>query len=253
MRAVWTLTFILCAVLSTQMAEAGRTGLKLSISKKDVDLANRTLYFRINRPADSAEIKVYSTEGRLLVERTKLYDGARPGTRLSITWPELLGQDSENFRIELKVTDVDEYWIGWEVIRFYLEIPHEEVVFETAKWDIRPSEAPKLDDALKILIPAIKKHGKLMDCKLYVAGHTDTVGSLADNRELSNRRARSIANYFASHGVQGIPIMARGFGEELLAVETGDNVAEARNRRALYILATFPPEMSGPGSWQKVK
>jgi outer membrane protein OmpA-like peptidoglycan-associated protein len=252
MRAIWTVMFVLFTVLAAPPADAGRKGLKLSISKKDVDLTNRTLYFRLNRPVDSAEIKVYSTDGKLLVERTQLYNGARAGSRLSIAWPRLLGDDAENFRIELKVTDVDEYWIGWEVVRFYLEIPHEDVVFETGKWDIRPSEAPKLDEALSILIPAIKKHRKNMDCHLYVAGHTDTVGSLADNRELSRQRARSIARYFASHGVKGIPIYVRGFGEELLAVTTGDSVPEARNRRAEYILATFPPEMSGPGSWQRL-
>lgn len=253
MRAVWTLAFVLLAVSIAGTADAGRKGLKLSIDKKDVDLAGRTLYFRLNRPVDSAEIKVYSTEGKLLAERTELYNGARAGTRLSIGWPKLLGENADNFRIELKVTDVDEYWIGWEVIRFYLEIPHEEVVFESGKWDIRPSEAPKLDEALRILIPAIKKHAKNMDCHLYVAGHTDTVGSLADNRQLSLQRARAIARYFSQHGVKGIPIFVRGFGEELLAVDTGDNVDEERNRRAIYILATFPPEMSGPGTWQRLK
>ena len=253
MRALLSIVLVLLTVFSVQVVDAGRKGLKLAITKKDVDLTNRTLYFRLNRPVDSAEIRVFSTDGKLLAERTQLYNGARAGSRLSISWPELLGANAENFRIELKVTDVDEYWIGWEVVRFYLEIPHEDVVFETAKWDIRPSEAPKLDEALKILIPAIEKHVKNMDCSLYVAGHTDTVGSLADNRELSQKRARSIAHYFASHGVKGIPIYVRGFGEELLAVQTGDNVAEERNRRALYILATFPPEMSGPGAWQRVK
>ncbi len=249
MRALWTLSVVLLAVLMASVADAGRKGLKLSINKKDVDLANRVLYFRLNRPVDSAEIKVYSTDGNLLAERTELYNGASAGSRLSISWPKLLGENAENFRIELKVTDVDEFWIGWEVVRFYLEIPHEDVVFETAKWDIRASEESKLDEALKILLPAIKKHVKNMDCQLYVAGHTDTVGSLSANRELSQNRARSIARYFSSNGVKGIPIYVRGFGEELPAVETGDNVAEERNRRAIYILATFPPEMSGPGTW----
>jgi outer membrane protein OmpA-like peptidoglycan-associated protein len=222
------------------------------ISKEDVDLATRTLYFKINRPADSAEIKVYSIEGELLAERVEVYNGARPGTRLSISWPELLG-DADNFRIALKVTDVDEYWIGWEIVRFYVEIPHEEVVFETAKWDIRPSEVAKLEEPLSLLIKAVEKHKKNMDIQVYVAGYTDTVGSIADNRELSQNRARSIANYFIKNGLKGVPIYARGFGEEVLAVETGDNVANERNRRATYIISTFPPVLSGPGSWQRIK
>jgi outer membrane protein OmpA-like peptidoglycan-associated protein len=232
--------------------EALAKQLEIHVTKNDVDLANRTLYFKINRPADSAEIQIFTPEGELIAEKVEMYNGAPAGTRLSISWPDLL-KNSDNFRLELKVTDVDEFWIGWQIIRFYLEIPHEEVVFETAKWDIRPSEAHKLDAALVLLVDAIKKYGKLMDCKLYVAGHTDTVDTVAYNRDLSLKRARSIAKYFFDNGVKGIPVFVRGFGEELLAVETGDSVAEGKNRRAQYILSTFPPEMSGPGSWQQIK
>ncbi len=233
-------------------AEAGRRQLQIKIKKDDVDLVKRTLNFSINRPADSAEIKVYTPEGKLITEKVELYDGAAAGTRLSISWPDLL-ENADNFRLELKVTDVDNFWVGWQVIRFYLEIPHEEVVFETAKWDVRPTEAPKLDAALVLLVDAIKKYGKLMQCQLYVAGHTDTVGKHADNRELSRKRARSIAKYFIDNGIKGVPIHVRGFGEESLAVDTGDSVAEARNRRAQYILSTFPPEITGPGSWQRIQ
>lgn len=233
-------------------AEARKKQLKIHITKNDVDLPNRTLHFKLNRAADSAEIKVYSPEGDLIAEKMEMYEGAAAGTRLAITWPELL-DNADNFRLELKVTDTENYWVGWEIIRFYLEIPHEEVVFETGKWDIRPSEAPKLDAALVLLIDAIKKYGKLMRCQLYVAGHTDTVGKLADNRELSRKRARSIAKYFRHKGIRGIPIHVRGLGEESLAVDTGDSVSEERNRRAQYILSTFPPEITGPGAWTRIK
>ena len=253
MRAWVILTVFLVSFGFASKEAEGRKKLQIQVTKKDVDLKNRTLYFKINRPADSAEIKVFTPDGRLLAERTKLYNGARAGTRLSITWPELLGNNTENFKLELKVTDVDEFWIGWEVVRFYIEIPHEDVVFETAKWEIRPSEAPKLDAALKIMIDTIRKYGKLVECELYIAGHTDTVGSIASNRELSRQRARSIAKYFATHGLKKIPMYVRGFGEETLRIQTGDNVDEERNRRAQYIISTFPPEMAGPGSWQRIK
>jgi outer membrane protein OmpA-like peptidoglycan-associated protein len=253
MRATIIMMLIAVVTGSAGSAAAKKNPLRISINKSDVDLENRTLYFKINRPADSAEIKVLSPEGKLLAERTEVYNGARAGTRLSIKWPKLLGKNQENFRLELKVTDVNEYWIGWEVIKFYLEIPHEDVVFETAKWEIRPSESPKLDAALKLLIDAVNKYEKNMDCQIYVAGHTDTVGSIASNRELSRQRANAIARYFRSHGLRKIPLFVRGFGEEALAVDTGDNVDEQRNRRAQYILATFPPAIAGPGSWQRVQ
>ncbi len=247
----------IAVILSVGMAGTPSAGTKkklaIAVKKEDVDLENRVLHFKINRPADSAELKVFSPEGTLLAERTEVYNGARAGTRLSIGWPELLGKNKDNFRLELRVTDVDDYWIGWQVVRFYLEIPHEDVVFETAKWDIRPREAGKLDAALKLMVDTINKYGKWVECELYIAGHTDTVGSIAANRELSRQRAQAIARYFAQNGLKKIPMYIRGFGEEMLRVQTGDNVDEERNRRAQYIISTFPPEISGPGSWQRMQ
>jgi len=257
MRAIHTALAFAAVIAACFAAEARRKPLDVHIEKKDIDLASRTINFAVNRPADSAEIKVYDLDGEILAERVEMYDGASAGTKLSITWPEIL-EDPENFRIELKVTDTEEYWVAWEIVRFYGVVPHEEVVFETAKWEIRPTEAPKLDEALpKILemIEKFKRFSRHMEYGLYVAGYTDTVGSVADNRELSRKRARSIAEYFRSHGLRNekISIWVRGFGEEVLAVETGDSVDEERNRRADYIISNFPPEIPGPGSWVKIQ
>jgi hypothetical protein len=46
-----------------------------------------------------------------------------------------------------------------------------------------------------------------------------------------------------------LPILACGFGESRLAIETGDNVDEPRNRRAQYVLAAAEPV---PGRWTVV-
>jgi outer membrane protein OmpA-like peptidoglycan-associated protein len=87
----------------------------------------------------------------------------------------------------------------------------------------------------------------------YVAGYTDTVGSTADNQALSERRARAIADYFVKRGLTGMPIYARGFGEGALAVKTADDVPEAKNRRALYIVSSFMPVLHGPGQFNRVR
>jgi outer membrane protein OmpA-like peptidoglycan-associated protein len=253
MRAISAVVLMLVVVgLAFPVAAGKRKQIQLTINKSDVDLANRTLFFKLNHTTDSAEIKIYDPEGTLISEKVEMYSGAAAGTRLSISWPDLLS-NKDNFRLELKVTDMDEFWVGWEVIRFYLEIPHEEVVFASGKADIRQTEAPKLDRALKLLIEAVAKYGKLMQCEVYVAGHTDTVGKVNVNRELSRKRARSIAAYFSKNGLKKVPIHVRGFGEESLKIDTGDSVSEERNRRADYIISTFPPEISGPGSWVRTQ
>ena len=247
-----------CMLAVSHSAFAGKKNqLRIIINKDDVDLEERTINFRLNKPAAFAEIKVYDLDGNVLSERMKSYNDARPGTQLSIQWPRIPG-DEENFRIELKATDSNDFWVGFEIVHFYGEIPHEEVIFESGKAEILPSEAPKLDAVIPEIIEMVKKFQKFssqMTYGLYVAGHTDTVGSTADNRELSQRRAQAIARYLMDHGLKKlkISISVRGFGEELLAVKTGDNVSEAKNRRADYIISNFPPAMPGPGSWRKIK
>lgn len=257
MRAIFRLGAGLVVTLIACSSAAGAKRLELAIAENDIDLVGRTIHFRLNRPADSAEVKVFDIGGKLLAEKVEVYEGSKAGDRLAIKWPDV-GSDLESFRIELKVNDIDEFWVTWDIVRVSGNIPHEEVVFETGKWEIRPKEAPKLDEAFERIVEALDKYKRLglnIEFQLYVAGHTDTVGSISANRELSRNRARSIAKYLLSKGLgkKKINIFVRGFGEEMLAVDTGDNVPEERNRRADYIVSNFPPAMPGPGSWQRVQ
>ncbi|MEM1313906.1 MAG: OmpA family protein [Pseudomonadota bacterium] len=74
-----------------------------------------------------------------------------------------------------------------------------------------------------------------------IVGHTDTVGGANFNQRLSERRAtaveRAILARAAEMGVSvgGITKAGRGFTE--LAVETGPNVREPRNRRATIAIS----------------
>ena len=252
LRGVGALGVLLVVVSICAARVAAAPELKLTIGEDDVDVEHRTIHFALATVAASAQLEVFSPEGERLHVETTTFERAAPGARLSVSWPDL-GAKGQNFRLELKITDSEGYWVGFQVIRFYLEIPHEEIAFASAKWDISSQEAPKLVEPLRLLKDAVAKYAKLMEVRLYVAGHTDTVGKASDNQALSEKRASSIASYFADKGLTGIPIFVRGFGEGALAVETADNVAQARNRRAQYIISTFEPQIAGPGSWRRVR
>lgn len=64
-----------------------------------------------------------------------------------------------------------------------------------------------------------------------VIGHTDTVGGLEANDKLSLRRAATVREILIAAGVPGEKIETAGRGERELLVKTGDEVAEAKNRR----------------------
>ena len=66
---------------------------------------------------------------------------------------------------------------------------------------------------------------------IVVTGHTDTTGEPAQNDDLSRRRAQQIRQMLVSRGFPAARIEAVGRGQRDLAVATGPNVDEARNRR----------------------
>ena len=84
--------------------------------------------------------------------------------------------------------------------------------------------------------------------KVYITGHTDSVGDWGSNQKLSEKRARSIAAAFRKAGIR-VPVYYVGYGEDRQAVQTPDETAEIRNRRARYIMAVHPPEAA---RWKKL-
>ncbi len=220
------------------------------------DLASGSIYLKSTQVIDRAELEAYDDEGQLLWNQD-----------VSIVRQE--GKDLVKFeprggaiprRIDMKVYDSIGNWIGLRVVRWYAEVPHEDVLFESAKSEILASEQPKMDHAVKAVQDEIAKFRKAMgsdsaevDLQLYVSGYTDTVGNPADNEKLSRERAKSIASYFKKKGL-AIQIFFAGFGERALAVQTADQQDEARNRRALYVVANHSP--AGPNfpsaQWQKL-
>jgi OOP family OmpA-OmpF porin len=75
--------------------------------------------------------------------------------------------------------------------------------------------------------------------KVEIAGHTDSVGSVAANLELSQRRAEAVRAYLLSVGVRPDQLQARGYGKSELLVkpETGESDRERNRRVELRVLA----------------
>jgi len=69
-----------------------------------------------------------------------------------------------------------------------------------------------------------------------VIGHTDTIGSEADNDTLSARRAEEVQKWLESQGLDPSIMSASGRGERELKEPTMDNVGNAANRRVEVIV-----------------
>lgn len=66
---------------------------------------------------------------------------------------------------------------------------------------------------------------------IVVIGHTDTVGAIEYNDQLSLARAERVRQMLIERGLPAERIEAAGRGEREPLVPTADNVSEARNRR----------------------
>jgi len=69
-----------------------------------------------------------------------------------------------------------------------------------------------------------------------VTGHTDAVGSEADNDRLSAERAQEVLNWLVSQGLDRSIMSAVGRGERELKQPTMDNIESAANRRVEVIV-----------------
>jgi len=234
-----------------------RAPIKLSYDAEHLDLDKRVLQFKLSRPAGSAELVVIGEDGKQLGTGSATYQKEPADTWLSITWTQPAG--ARVMMLKLRAVSAEGLATSVELVPWSVAVEHEDVNFKTDSAVIEPTEEAKLDASLTKVTEIVKRGERFMKMKLYVAGHTDTVGPDAKNRKLSLDRARAIAAYFRKKGL-ALPIAFAGFGEAVLKVKTADNVDERANRRADYVLgpanAAAPP-FKGPylkarATWQQL-
>lgn len=219
--------------------------LVLTVAPEDLSLESRTLTVGASRALKRVELSLTSDQGAPM----GTVEAGADGTRASVTWPE---SRERVLRIHVKAWDTDNFFGAVELFPWRVDIPHEEVHFASGAHDIPASEVSKLEGSYAEITRAIDKYGKLATIRLFIAGHTDTVGDAASNRGLSERRAVSIGRWFKKRGVT-VPILTAGFGEDVLLVKTADETDEAKNRRAEYIVAVDAPVVRGRSPWQALR
>jgi len=212
----------------------------VSLDKSHVDLVHGRLEMQVSIPEGKVELKILSaTDGAVLVEDEQSFANHAPRDPLVVKWTPPV-KDAEVGRIDVRVTEPTGAFQSFSLFPWSIYIPHEEVAFATDSAAIAPAETPKLQASLAKIADALAKHKDLGAIKLYIAGHTDTVGATKYNLGLSLKRAQSIAGWFRKNGLR-IAIAFEGFGEQALRIATPDNTDEARNRRVDYILSVEDP------------
>jgi outer membrane protein OmpA-like peptidoglycan-associated protein len=104
------------------------------------------------------------------------------------------------------------------------------VTFRTDSADLNAQFYKVLDGVALVA----KKYDKTI---IEVAGHTDSTGSADYNRQLSQRRATSVANYLVTRGVAQVRIMTAAGGEDHPIASNATEQGRSANRRVEVTLA----------------
>lgn len=98
------------------------------------------------------------------------------------------------------------------------------ITFATGQSELTPQAKWNIDK----LVTSFKQYG---ENNIEVTGHTDAVGSVAANNELSQRRAISVAHYLVGGGVEKARIQVYGAGSSQPVAGNDSDAGRAQNRR----------------------
>ncbi|BCY28400.1 OmpA family protein [Flavobacterium okayamense] len=101
------------------------------------------------------------------------------------------------------------------------------IFFDSGKYDLLPESYAELDRLFKVL-----KENKGL--QIEIGGHTDAVGSDANNMTLSNNRATAVMNYLVNKGISVSRLSAKGYGETKFIATNDTEEGKQLNRRVEF-------------------
>jgi OOP family OmpA-OmpF porin len=96
------------------------------------------------------------------------------------------------------------------------------------------NKAEIIGDSFGLLDRVAATIARCPDAKIEVAAHTDSAGSSARNRDLTQSRAEAIVDYLVDAGVKRERLSAVGYGETRPVADNGSAEGKAANRRVEF-------------------
>ncbi len=98
------------------------------------------------------------------------------------------------------------------------------IFFETNQYAIKPESGAELNEVVQLM----KDNPTL---QIQINGHTDNVGKSADNKTLSENRAKAVTNYLIAKGIAPARLSSRGYGDTQPVADNATPEGRAKNRR----------------------
>ena len=132
---------------------------------------------------------------------------------------------SDNFSLKNKSTDsVYEKNIPLQPIEVNAAVVLKNIFFDFKKFELKNESQAELDK----LVQFLKDNPTV---KIQVEGHTDNIGTAADNLKLSENRAKSVIKYLVNNRIAVNRLTAKGFGAAKPIADNKTEEGRALNRR----------------------
>jgi outer membrane protein OmpA-like peptidoglycan-associated protein len=169
---------------------------------------------RLRRPAGEMHVRVFTVENAAWAGEAKTEEG-QVITQLDIV---------ETKAMEGGLVTVDASAMR-DAIRETGRVALYGIHFDSGKAEVKSESDTALAEIAKLLAGS-------PTLRLLVVGHTDTVGSLAENRTLSERRAAAVVQKLVvAHGVSAARLTPVGVGFAAPVATNRDDAGRAKNRR----------------------
>jgi outer membrane protein OmpA-like peptidoglycan-associated protein/tetratricopeptide (TPR) repeat protein len=98
------------------------------------------------------------------------------------------------------------------------------IFFDIDKYDLKNKSTTELQKIINFLTenPTVR---------MEISGHTDTTGSVAHNKQLSEKRAQAVYEYLINKGVKSTRLVAKGYGSEHPMASNDTENTRQLNRR----------------------
>jgi outer membrane protein OmpA-like peptidoglycan-associated protein len=158
-------------------------------------------------------------------------------TKLTMNMTSIVGQTSalEGFASQLAARDDK---IEDRLARLAARVTDTEVViplpgailFDFDSSAIRPDADRALNDVAQVIHAYAGR-------PVRIEGHTDSIASDEYNDSLSKRRAQSVMDWLAAHGIERTRLTSAGFGEKKPVASNDDAAGRQKNRRVEVVIA----------------
>jgi outer membrane protein OmpA-like peptidoglycan-associated protein len=104
-----------------------------------------------------------------------------------------------------------------------------EVLFETDRFQLKPAIYPKLDSVASFM-------DREPTLEIIISGHTDNTGTERHNLQLSQQRARAVAEYLLDKGIGSHRIQHNGYGSSKPVMNNNSAAGRLKNRRVEMLI-----------------